>query len=381
METSSDKEKKNLFLFLVSQFCNNLNFAMWRSVYNNFLHDQFSVTEFQRGYLAAIREIPGLVPVLFTAGITSLAETNIGALYIFITGLGAFAFVFADRFWSLILALVIMSGGMHLALPIRSSISLRLGKEGAKARWLGQIGSVNAAAALAGSGLVVLLVGVLKYDGVFIIASVAAGIAATAMLLVRLEDKGELRRNRFAVKREYSLYYALNFLDACRRHIFVTFAAYGLVKIHGVNTQTIATLTFINSAINIYTRQMMGGLIDKFGERRILVFNYSLLIFIFLGYAYVAYVPLLYMLYCLDNVLFGFSMAKTTYLDKIAPREDVTAGIAFGITLNHVSAVSLLPTAGYLWGRYGYETPFLIGVGILILSIAVSNRIRVPARS
>ena len=127
----------------------------------------------------------------------------------------------------------------------------------------------------------------------------------------------------------------------------------------------------------------MGGLVDKFGERRILVFNYSFLILVFLGYAYVTYIPLLYILYCLDNILFGFSMAKTTYLDKIAPREDVTAGLAFGVTLNHISAVALLPAVGFLWGRYGDEMPFLIGVAILILSIIVSSRIRVdnPAHS
>ncbi len=381
MEKSADKEKRNLVLFLISQFCNNLNFSMWRTVYNNFLHERFSVTEFQRGYLAAIRETPGLVTAFFTAGITLLAEPTIGGIYILITGLGTVAFVFAHRFSSLIFALVLMSGGMHLAMPIRSSISLQLGKEGSKARWLGQIGSVAAAAGLVGSGLVALTAHVFDYDGVFIMASIASVIAAIAMLLVRLESKGEIKRNRFAVKRKYALYYTLNFLDASRRHIFVTFAVYALVKNHGVSRQTIAILMFINSGINIYTRQMMGGMVDRFGERRILLLNYSVLIFIFLGYAYVTYLPLLYVLYCLDNILFGFSMAKTTYLDKIAPREDVTASLAFGVTLNHVSAVSLLPAVGFLWGKYGDEIPFLIGVCVLVLSIIVSSRIKVPERS
>ena len=137
MEMSSDKEKKSLVFFLISQFFNNLSFSMWRSVYNNFLHERFSVTEFQRGYLASIRETPGLVTAFFVAGITFLAEPTIGGIYLLITGLGALAFVFADRFSRLIFALLIMSGGMHLAMPIRSSISLRLGKEGSKAKWLG----------------------------------------------------------------------------------------------------------------------------------------------------------------------------------------------------------------------------------------------------
>jgi membrane-anchored protein YejM (alkaline phosphatase superfamily) len=110
MGDSSDKEKRNLILFLVSQFCNNLNFTTWRSVYNNFLHDQFSATEFQRGYLAAIREVPGLVPVLFTAGITSVAETNIGAVYMLVTALGTFAFLFAGRYLHPIAICFILSG-------------------------------------------------------------------------------------------------------------------------------------------------------------------------------------------------------------------------------------------------------------------------------
>ena len=379
METSSDKGRRNLISFLIAQFCISVNFTMWRSVYNNFLHERFNVTEFQRGYLAAIRETPGLVTALSAAGIAAVSESTMGGIYVLITGLGTLAFMYAGQFRWLIFALVLMSAGMHLAMPIRSSLSLRLGKEGAKAKRLGQIGSVAAAAALAGSGLVALVIKIVDYNGVFIIASIAAGVGAIGMFLVRLEDKGEVRRNRFAVKKKYSLYYALSFLDACRRHIFITFAAYGLVKIHGVDTRTIATLVFVNNAINIYTRQMMGGLIDRFGERGILIFNYTLLIFIFLGYAYVSYLPLLYALYCLDNILFGFSMARTTYLDKIAPREDVTAGIAFGITLNHISAVALLPTSGYLWGRYGYETPFLIGVGVLVLSIVASSRIKIES--
>ena len=137
-----------------------------------------------------------------------------------------------------------------------------------------------------------------------------------------------------------------------------------------------AILVFINNAANIYTRQRIGHLIDRHGERKALIFNYTVLIFIFMGYGYVSHVPVLYVLYCLDNILFGFSVARTTYLDKIAPREDVTASIAFGVTLNHISAVTLVPLSGILWERYGYETPFLVGVGILILSLIASNKIK-----
>jgi len=375
MESKSDRRKKNLIFYLASSFCTTMNFAMWRSVYNNFLHDRFSVTESQRGYLSAIREIPGLVTTVSAAGATSVAESSVGAAYIFITALGTLAFVFAGQYWSLLFALILMSSGVHLLMPIRSSISLSLGKEGSKAKLLGLVGSIGAVASLAGSGFVFLAVEKLEYNGIFIAGAIAAAVGMIAMLFVRME-KSEHRRNRFAVKKKYNLYYALSFLDACRRHIFITFASYGLVKIHGISPRTMAILVFINNAANIYTRQRIGHLIDRYGERKALIFNYTVLIFIFMGYGYISHVPALYVLYCLDNILFGFSVARTTYLDKIAPREDVTASIAFGVTLNHISAVTLVPLSGILWERYGYETPFLVGVGVLILSLIASNKIK-----
>lgn len=376
MESQSEKRKRNLLFYLASSFCTTMNFAMWRSVYNNFLHDKFSVTESQRGYLAAIREIPGLVTAVSAAGATSVAESSVGAVYILFASLGTLAFVFAEQSWSLIFALILMSAGIHLLMPIRSSISLRLGEEGSKARLLGLIGSVGAVASLAGSGFVFLIVETLEYDGIFITGSILAAIGMIAMLFVRLE-KSEHRRSRFVVKKKYSLYYALSFLDACRRHIFITFASYGLVNTHGVSRRTMAVLFFIGSAASIYTRQRIGCFVDRYGERKALILNYSLLLFVFMGYAYISHVPVLYVLYCLDNILFGFSVARTTYLDKIAPGEDVTASIAFGVTLNHISAVTLVPASGYLGEKYGYEMPFLIGVGVLILSLIASSRVRI----
>ena len=353
-----------------------MNFAMWRSVYNNFLHDIFNVTESQRGYLSAIREIPGLVAAVSTAGATSVAESSVGAVYILLSSLGTLAFVFARQSWSLIFALILMSSGVHLLMPIRSSIPLQLGEAGSKARLLGLVGSIGAVASLFGSGFVFLTVKALDYNGIFIAGAIFAAVGMIAMLFVRLE-KSEHKRSRFAVKKKYNLYYALSFLDACRRHIFITFASYGLVKIHGISPQVMAVLIFINNAANIYTRHWIGRIIDKYGERKSLIFNYSILIFIFAGYAYINYVPLLYVLYCLDNILFGFGVARTTYLDKIATNEDITASIAFGVTLNHISAVTLVPASGYLWGRYGYDKPFLIGIVVLILSLIASSRIRI----
>jgi len=115
--------------------------------------------------------------------------------------------------------------------------------------------------------------------------------------------------------------------------------------------------------------------IDRIGERKLLCANYLVLSVLFLGYAFTPWVGVLYALYFVDNVLFVFSMALTTYLKRIAPPEDVTPSLAMATTINHVAAVIVPLAGGYLWQAFGYRIPFLVGSGMVLLSLAAAFRI------
>jgi MFS family permease len=120
-----------------------------------------------------------------------------------------------------------------------------------------------------------------------------------------------------------------------------------------------------------------GKLIDRFGERHILVLSYLGVLFIFIGYVITRSVSVLSLLYCLDNFLFNFSIALTTYIAKISSPEDLSPNISMGTTVNHIAAVAIPIIGGMLWERFNYQTMFLLGTAIVVISMLVSTKIRV----
>ena len=388
--------RRYIIVFFSAQFCMMLSFRLWRAVFENFAVEVCGIDSLHRGMLESIREIPGVAIVVLSAVAIFFTESTLASLCLFITSLGMFMFNFSGGFGSLILPLLLASTGMHLFMPIRSSLALSLTQEGKKAKQLALLGTIGAIAGLIGSGLVYLIFTLIKTDSlyltgklisaiqfrsVFIFATIAAAIGGIMMLTVSKEEKAELKQERFIFRREYLLYYVITFLAGCRRHIFVTFAVYALVEVHGVKAEHIAALMAVNSVLNICTRYILGHFVDRIGEKHSLMLGYTILIFIFIGYAYIKYLPLLYILYCLDNMCFGFEVARTTYLDKIAPKEHIMQTISLGITMNHLSAIPVPIIGGFIWKKYGYSWTFVTGAAILFFSLFAVNRIRTTEKS
>jgi len=383
--------KKYIIVFFSAQFCMMLSFRLWRAVFENFAVEVCEIDSVYRGILESIREIPGVAIVALSAVAILFTESTLASLCLFITSLGMFMFNFSGGFGSLILPLLLASTGMHLFMPVRSSLALSLTQEGKKAKQLALLGTIGSVAGLIGSGLVYLIFKYIQIDSlyiaertisevqfrsVFIFATIVAAIGGIMMLTVSREEKTELKQERFIFRRKYSLYYVITFLGGCRRHIFTTFAAYALVKVHGVKAEHIAVLMAVNSVLNICTRYILGHFVDRIGEKRSLTLGYSILIFIFMGYAHIKYLPLLYALYCLDNMCFGFEVARTTYLDKIAPQEHIMQTISLGITANHLSAIPVPIIGGFIWKKFGYSWTFMTGAAILLFSLLAVSRIR-----
>jgi len=126
----------------------------------------------------------------------------------------------------------------------------------------------------------------------------------------------------------------------------------------------------INNLVGTFVYQQFGKVIARFGERRILTLNFALLIPVFLGYAYVPLLPVLYLLFVVDHVLFGSRIALQSYFQKIAVQpQEITPNISLGQTINHVAAVIIPVVGGVVWEMLGSRYTFLIGVGIVALSL------------
>jgi predicted MFS family arabinose efflux permease len=284
-----------------------------------------------------------------------------------------------------------MSVGFHYFMPANSSAVLQLTGEDEAPHVLGRLTSLNALAALAGAGLVFLAFGSLGFRRLFAITGAVVTVGGIGAILWSLRrtvlperesDEQSLDAihpvQRTPLRRRYWLYYGLEFLMGSRRHIFTTFAVFLLVRTYDVPAETITVLFLINNFIGTFFYRQIGKIIARFGERRALTANFMLLILVFLGYAYVSVLPILYILFVVDQMLFGFRIALQSYFQKISvhPRE-ITPNLSLGQTINHIAAVIIPVMGGVVWETVGSDYTFLVGVGIVGVSLILVQWMRV----
>ncbi len=374
-ETIADLRQWNrdFTLLAVAVFAMGGFFGVTLTLFNNFIVERLSIEAHELGLVEALREVPGFLNVGFVALVVFLPGALVGAVCLLAMGLGIGAYGWIDSVTTLALLSLVWSLGFHCWVPFEQNLALTFSPPGAKGRWLGQLRSVNSIAWLMMIGACILLLPHIGYRGMFIFASILTGAGGVALLFAR-RDRAHEKARRIVVKRRYGLYYALNFLQGCRKQMFITFAIFALVKVHGMPVQVTMWLVLINQALITFTAPLMGRLIDRHGERSMLSLSYGILFFVFLGYAVVVNRPALYVLYCIDNLVFFGGIALTTYLHRICPAEELTPTLAMGVTMNHVAAVLAPLLGGLAWHYFGYRVIFFSGAVLALISLIVTQR-------
>ena len=198
------------------------------------------------------------------------------------------------------------------------------------------------------------------------------------------KDQPSAAKTKFHLKKEYRLFYWLNILFGTRKQIFLTFAPWVLVTIFKQKTQAIATLLMIGGIIGIFFKPMLGRAIDRFGERFILTTEAVILIFVCLCYGFSKNVfsettamYITFICYIVDQLLMSVSMARATYLQKIAIKpEDVSQTLTMGVSIDHFFSISVALLGGFLWVKWGYQYVFLLGAVIAVINTFSALRIR-----
>jgi predicted MFS family arabinose efflux permease len=379
---------RELLLFAFASLCLGMGGSIYDSIFNNFLNDKFSLTGFQRSFLELPRELPGFLVVFVTAALWFLCSRRLGTLALVFAAVGAFLVGFASPTYALmVIWLFVYSMGQHLFMPIASVIGMELARDGQSGRRLGQLNAVRNFAIILGSFLVILG---FKYLGfsfppTFALAAMVLGVGALLMFAMKPEANASPRKY-LTLHREYRLFYILSVLAGSRKQLFITFAPWVLVTIFKQPTQIIATLLTIGGIIGIIFQPFLGWSIDRFGERIVLAAEAVSLIFICLGYGFArsvlpegAALLVVCTCYLLDQMVFSVSMARATYMKKIAMQPaDIQPALTAGVTIDHVFSITAALVGGLIWSRFGYQYVFLFGMGIAALNFVAALQVRVP---
>ena len=344
----------------------------------NFVWDVMHLTGLQQGMLEAARESCGITAVALLALLAGLAEPLVGVAVLLLMAVGLGAYMAVPTYGWLIVASMVWSQGFHVWVPLPNSMALAVAEPGRAGRRLAQIQKAGAA----GSGAGLLAAYLLGRWGVpirplYLLAGGAALVAAAACLGVPRDIKTP--GPRLVFRRRYGLYYLLNFLEGWRKQVVLTFASYLLVQRHGTPVSTMLVLWMIIQAVGWAAAPLAGRLIDRYGERRILVGYYAGLTLCFVAYALSPSRNMLWAIFVTDGALFVFALALTTLAGRLAPAAERTATLSMGVAMNHVAAVAMPLTGGLLWRYAGYQWVFLLGAAAAALSILAA--LRVPPRA
>lgn len=387
-----DAQLRRGFVVLAgATFAMSIAMSVTQSIQPNFFRDEIGMDGSLNGYLIAIREVPGFLLIFIAAFLLRLGMARATSLALAMAGLGWIIFATSTSFPSLILPTLISSLGYHSWLQLQPALGLSLANRGQEGETLGRINSVGFAASLiAMIAILGTLLGIEHWVGPlsehqgpalrtwFVIAGAAAVIGAALILRfpVSADDRAMAKAApRITWRKEYRLYYLLSFLDGSRMQIYFAFAPFVLVEQFGVNARAMTMLLIVAALLNWATGKLIGKMVDRHGEQRVLTIGYALHALTFLGFAFAPNVWFAYFFYLMYNWLFLFSIGTTTYLRKICRREDLAPSLAMGVSLAHLTAVVVPIFGAALWDRLGYQFPFIFGTVFVALSLYFTQRI------
>lgn len=388
--------KKDFILFLLANAFLGISQSIDGSFFNNFLSDIYHLTTTQRTLLEVPREFPGFIVVLIAGLFLFLGDVRTAAIANILAAIGIFSIGFFNPSYGAMIGwLMLFSMGQHLFMPISNSIGMDMAGTGNFGRKLGQISAANTAAFLVVSLITAFVFKNIKvnFRVAFTIEAVAY-IASAIMILFmtpikKKVDGPKVKVKKFIIRREYKLFYILNFLYGARKQIFITFGPWVLIKVFYQGVSTFAILGFVIAGIGIFFKPLLGFLIDKKGERFVLAGEAILLIIICLGYAYSSKVMkaigrgdlavfIVCVCYIVDQLLNAVGMARATYLKKIALHpEDVSPTLAMGTSMDHAVSMIVPFIGGVVWTIFGYEYVFIGGACIAILNLIATRYMKI----
>jgi len=367
---------KNFTLLASAVFGTGVFFGIQFALFYNFINDVVEINPDELGYMEGLRETPGFLNALFIAATMYLAPPIIGGISLIVMGLGMMAYSQVNTVLGVVIFSLIWSIGFHCWTPLQSAMALAYSSGDEKGKPLGQLRSVGSFANLGAIFLCLFFINKLEFGGMFIIAGSTCAIGGILIMFASRRLIGALRESRFVFKKRYNLYYLLSFLQGCRKQIFLTFAIFLLVNEFGTNRDIIIRLVLINQFMIFVTSPLMGKLVDRLGERIMLSASYIGLFFIFIGYALIREINVLYVLYCIDNLIFVGGIALTTYLNKIAPPEDIKPTLAMGVSMNHIASVVAPLIGGVAWKALNYNVVFLGGASVAAFSLIAAQWVK-----
>jgi len=373
--TGLPESKKQILLFMAMlNFGSTVAMQGWTMLYNNFVVNDAGLTPAQSGLVQGLRELPGLLGVTLIFFLYLMKEHRLAALSVMAAGVGTMLTGLFPSFVPIICTSMLMSFGFHYFEAMNNSLAIQHFDLKQTPLVMGRLRGLVAGGSLLISVFVFLFSETLSFAWLFFVPGIIGVLLGFAGLIRPMRgNRVPEQKKRILPQKRYWLFYALNLLMGGRRIVFSVFAVFLMVEQFGFSVRSISLLFMFNYTVNWLFNPLVGRIINRLGERRLMSIEYVSAFLIFLGYAFTQNEYILVLLYVLDSLTFNFSIAVRTFFQKIAFPEDAAPNMAIAQTINHIPAVSIPAVGGWMWASLGYQSVFLCGAGLTVISFVLAQ--------
>ena len=331
-------------------------FATWSALLNNFVIEVAQFDGSDIGWLHTVREIPGFLAIGVIAILMVMREQVLGMVSLILLGVATAITAWFPSLGGILTITMLSSIGFHYYETVNQSLQLQWLPKDRAPQMLGWLLAAGSGATLVAYLCIIVTWEALglTYNTVYLLSGgFTAAVALFALLAYPQFDAPDPQIKKMVLRRRYWLYYALQFMSGARRQIFVVFAGFMMVEKFGFRVHEVTALFTINLVVNMIAAPLLGRAVARWGERKALCVEYAGLVTVFLGYGGIYWfgwgVMMAAFLYVMDHVFFAMALALKTYFQKIADPRDIAPTAAVAFTINHIAAVFLPASLGYLW--------------------------------
>ena len=386
-------------LFLAAFFLFALANGLSGSIISNYFKDVFQVDSVQRGLLEIPRELPGVVGVFVIAALPSLGNLSLSILGFVLYCVGLLVLgLFSPGYFVMQLFVFTYSLGDHMVMPIRDAIAMDLADEGKTGTFLGKYRGMMTLGSMLASALVFVgfRTGFFYFRrGVIPSFCVAlAFLSVSLVLLCRLRrempsldvrKRNQTRKGRLPIRRKYIPYYIVTAVYGFQKRMRLVFAPWVIIELLSLGADTVALLGIAAYFCGSWVAPLIGKFLDKYGVQKGLVLESLSIAAIFLfaawaaagivngslsGWAGMAAAFVSYVLIFLTD---HFNSVHTMLMRELSESPaDVMENLSFGLSVDHVLAVTVSGLLGAVWKYTGAQYVFLLGAAVCSVHLGVA---------
>ncbi|MFQ6549207.1 MFS transporter [Aestuariibius sp. 2305UL40-4] len=353
-------------------------FATWSALLNNFVVEAAGFDGQDIGWLHTVREIPGFLAIGVILVLLVMREQVLGLVSLGLLGVATALTAQFPTMGGILMITLLSSIGFHYYETVNQSLQLQWLDKARAPQMLGWLISAGSGATLLAYLLIIATWERfdLSYDFVYWVSGgFTALVALYCFFAFPQFESPNPQRKQMVLRRRYWLYYALQFMSGARRQIFVVFAGFMMVERFGYEVHQITALFLVTLVANMAVAPLLGRVVQVFGERRALIFEYAGLFGVFVAYAGVYFLDwsagVAAVLYVVNHLFFSLALAIKTYFQKIADPQDIAPTAAVAFTINHIAAVFLPALLGMVW-LVSPGSVFVLAAGMAAVSLGLS---------